>query len=113
MRLSRNFLIALSLIGALTLLACNSAEQNASQTPTPRVSPQPSTKTVNADGVRRITVTELQQLLAKNEAFVVDVRTDYSFNEGHIRGAILIPHDEIQKRVADLPHNKLIVTYCS
>jgi rhodanese-related sulfurtransferase len=52
-------------------------------------------------------------MLAKKEAVVIDVRNEASYEAGHIRGAKLIPHDEILNRLNELPKGKLIVTYCS
>jgi rhodanese-related sulfurtransferase len=63
--------------------------------------------------VRRITVVELQQLVSKGEAFVVDVRNDASYKQGHIKGARLIPTNQILQRADELPQDKVIVTYCS
>ena len=109
MRLLISFL-ALSLLAAVALSACNSAElKNKSG---PIASASPAAPAPN-DGVRRITPTELQNLLAKNEAFVVDVRNEASYNAGHIRGAKLIPEQDIANRVSELPKDKTIVTYCS
>ena len=111
MRLIISFLaIAVMALGVLT--ACNSAEWKKAQTsPASRTSaPAPP---VMADGARRVTVAELKDLLAKNEAIVVDVRNQSSFDIGHIRGARLIPEAEVINHADELPRNKLIVTYCS
>lgn len=102
--------LALSLLGAVVLSACNSAEQKTK--PGPIASASPAASAPN-DGVRRVTTTELQDLLAKNEAFVVDVRNEASYNAGHIRSAKLIPEADIPNRLSELPKDKLIVTYCS
>ena len=112
MRLFISFL-AVSLLGAVLLSACNSADQTNKNGPSgPIASASPAAPVPN-DGVRRITPTELQDLLAKNEAFVVDVRNEASYNAGHIRSAKLIPEADVSNRVGELPKNKLIVTYCS
>ena len=63
--------------------------------------------------MRRITVDELKDLLAKNEAIVIDVRNQASYDAGHVKGARLIPVGEILNHVNELPKDKLIVTYCS
>jgi rhodanese-related sulfurtransferase len=52
-------------------------------------------------------------MLARNEAVVIDVRNQASFDVGHIRGAKLIPEAEVVNHIDELPKNKLIVTYCS
>ena len=100
--------IAVMALGVLT--ACNSAEwRNAKTLPAPSSAPAP----VTADGARRVTVTELKDLLAKDEAIVLDVRNQTSYDAGHIRGARLIPESEVVNHVDEFPRNKLIVTYCS
>ena len=109
MRLSISFfVIAVVTLGVLT--ACNSAEwKNARTSPG---APAPATAPP-ADGARRVTVAELKDLLDKNEAVVIDVRNEASYNAGHIRGAKLIPEAEVINRTNELPRNKFIVTYCS
>lgn len=103
------FAVAVLALGVLT--ACNSAEWKTAKTLSG--APKPTVPPANADGVRRVTVTELNDLLAKNEAFVVDVRNQASYDAGHIRGAKLIPEAEVKNHSAEMPKNKLIVTYCS
>ena len=111
MRLIISFL-ALAVLALGVLTACNSAEwRNAKTSPaSPSSAPAPP---VMADGARRVTVAELKDLLAKNQAIVLDVRNQTSYDAGHIRGARLIPEAEVLNHVAELPKDKLIVTYCS
>ena len=73
----------------------------------PAPQPQPT------DNVRRVTVDELQQALAAHQAVIVDVRNDVAYKNGHIKGALLIPATDIDKHLAELPKDKLIVTYCA
>jgi rhodanese-related sulfurtransferase len=67
----------------------------------------------HSDDVRRITPAQLRAAVLKGEAVVVDVRGADSYNAGHIKGALLIPVNEIETRAGELPRNKMIVTYCS
>ena len=98
---------------AVLLTACsmtdgksNSQAQNTNTAPT-------VTSTPYADGARRITIKELESLMKDGKVFIVDVRTQDSFNEGHIPGSKLIPTGEILNHLKELPRDKLIVTYCS
>ena len=102
--------IAIGVFGLLVLTACNSAEQKASKS-SPLAPAAPAT--TPADGARRVTVAELKDLLAQNEAVVIDVRNEESYKASHIKGARLIPEAEVAKRSDELPKDKLIVTYCS
>lgn len=103
--------LGVALLSVAVLTACNSAENKISNAGP--IAPSPASTAVPTDGIRRITVVELRDLVAKNEAFVVDVRNDASFKAGHIRGAKLIPVADTLKHVDELPTDKLIVTYCS
>jgi 3-mercaptopyruvate sulfurtransferase SseA len=101
---------ALVILGAILLSACNSAEQ---KKPAAVADTKKTTPASQDDGVRRVTVQELQDLLTKGQAVVIDVRNQAAFDQGHIKGAKLIPFNEIQNRTGELPKDKLIVTYCS
>jgi 3-mercaptopyruvate sulfurtransferase SseA len=103
--------LAIATLGVLALTACNSAEQSVSKSSS-LAAASPATK-APADGIRRVTVTELKDLLAKNGAVVIDVRNDESYKASHIKGSKLIPEAEVAKRSNELPADKLIVTYCS
>ncbi len=106
-----NLLLAISLLSMVVLTACNSQE-NKNISAGPITPPVPASKAA-PDGIRRITVVELKDLLAKGQAVVVDVRNVESYNESHIQGAKLIPVADTLKHVNELPKDKLIVTYCS
>jgi predicted sulfurtransferase len=103
--------LAIGILGLLVLTACNSAEQKAGSSK-PVAAANPAAQ-ATSDGVRRITPVELHDLLAKNQAVVIDVRNEASYNAGHIRGAKLIPEAEVANHSSELPKDKLIVTYCS
>jgi len=109
MRLVISFFV-LSVLGALAQSGCNSAEQKNKSGPIAIASPAAP---VPNDGARRVTTAELKDLLAKNQAVVIDVRNEASYNAGHIRGAKLIPEADLPNHITELPKDKLIVTYCS
>ena len=107
MRLYLMFL-AIVVLALGVLNGCNSAEKNAKSSPI-----APANAQTPADGARRVTVAELKDLLDKDQAVVIDVRNEASYNAGHIRGSKLIPEAELVNHLDELPRNKLIVTYCS
>lgn len=111
MRLIFSF-FAIGVLGLGVLTACNSAEWKSART-SPVAPAAPATALPPADGVRRVTTAELKDLLDRNEAVVIDVRNEASYNVGHIRGSKLIPENEVVNRIDEFPKNKLIVTYCS
>lgn len=104
------FYFALLVAAVVALAACNAIDNNPNVVNTkPAATPQ----TVYQDGARRVTTAELDAMLKKGEAFVVDVRNQESYDMGHIPNARLIPAGEILNHVNELPRDKMIVTYCS
>jgi rhodanese-related sulfurtransferase len=48
----------------------------------------------------------------QNQVFLLDVRQPEEFRQGHISGAKLIPLDQLQQRIHDLPRDREIVCIC-
>lgn len=44
--------------------------------------------------------------------FLLDVRSAEEFAQGHVPGAVNIPHDQVAARLADIPKDKDVVLYC-
>jgi hypothetical protein len=107
-------LTTILLFAIFSLTACGKRSENSSQ-PGERVqmSPQPVVEAPPPDGVRRVTIAELQEAIGKGEAIVVDVRGTVEYKLGHIKGSLLIPLGLIGSRINELPRDKLIVTYCA
>jgi rhodanese-related sulfurtransferase len=55
---------------------------------------------------------ELIARLGRNDVVLVDVRPVEEFDAGHIDGAVSIPLDELDARLAELPPDSEIVAYC-
>jgi len=55
---------------------------------------------------------ELASRLRAGDVMVVDVRPRAEFEAGHIAGAFSIPHDELKRRLGELPRHKEVVAYC-
>ena len=104
--------LLLLLLTAAILAACNSAESK-KQSVAASSQSQGQIDTAYADGIPRITINEFEELLNKNEVFVVDTRNQAAFDQGHIKGAKLIPMNEVVARLKEFPKDKKIVTYCS
>jgi len=69
-----------------------------------------------ATGARRLSVNDVMSLQAAGLALVVDVRSERSFEAGHIPGALNVPLDEVEARAPDilrLAAGRALVTYCS
>ena len=55
---------------------------------------------------------EVQRLLKRGKAVLVDVRPAMEFAHGHVAGAISLPMDDLETRAEELPRDKRIVAYC-
>jgi len=44
---------------------------------------------------------------------VVDVRTPEEYAAGHVPGAVHVPIDELERRIAELPRDRTVVPYCN
>jgi rhodanese-related sulfurtransferase len=54
--------------------------------------------------------------LAQNtpsDVLILDVRNQDEANNGMIKGALLIPDEELQARIAELPKDKRIIAHCA
>jgi hypothetical protein len=63
--------------------------------------------------VPRIGVVEAKAKVDAGEAILVDVRTEAAYKGKHIAGAISIPVDQVSRRRAEFPNDKLIIFYCA
>ena len=64
-----------------------------------------------AEEEKKLSADELKELLEKKDVFFLDVREPKELEElGTIKGYVNIPLDQLEKRVAEVPKNKLIVT---
>jgi rhodanese-related sulfurtransferase/DNA-binding transcriptional ArsR family regulator len=55
---------------------------------------------------------ELLRLVRKGQVVLLDVRPAEEFAAGHIKGSISIPHDELKRRLGELPKARKVVAYC-
>jgi rhodanese-related sulfurtransferase len=45
--------------------------------------------------------------------FVIDVRGSGEYASGHVQGAVNIPLDQLARRLADIPQDRPVITYCN
>lgn len=61
----------------------------------------------------RISIADAVKLHREGKAVFVDVRSNEQFKLGHIKGALSIPGSQIVKRFAEVPPQKVVITYCA
>ena len=107
-------LALLASVLAVGLLGCASRDSvSQAQRPSGQASQSPSPPAAPADNARRISVEDAHKLWEKGEVLFVDTRTEPAYKESRIKGAILIPVNEVAAKTDELPRNKTIVTYCT
>jgi rhodanese-related sulfurtransferase len=47
------------------------------------------------------------------DVYLLDVRTPQEYRQAHLTDAHLIPIDQVERRVAEIPLNRPIVVYCA
>jgi rhodanese-related sulfurtransferase len=55
---------------------------------------------------------ELLRRAREGSVVVIDVRPPEEYRAGHIRGALSLPLDQLERRIRELPARKEIVAYC-
>lgn len=54
----------------------------------------------------------LYENLYRTDVVVVDLRSKYLYNQGHVEGAVNIPMEKIENGTHNLPRDKEIIVYC-
>lgn len=70
---------------------------------------------VNIGAYYQISQDEAKRLMEEEKDYIiVDAREQYEYDEGHIKGAIVIPYTEIEQKAGEMLPNKeqLILVYC-
>jgi rhodanese-related sulfurtransferase len=66
-------------------------------------------------GYQELTAQEAQEVLETQDPLLLDVRTRGEFQRGHLKNAMLIPIQELQRRFSELEKykNQPILIYCA
>jgi phage shock protein E len=67
-----------------------------------------------ADRFRNISAAEARSLIAQNDqVLVLDVRTLGEYRQVRLADALLIPIDQLPRRLGEMPANRPILVYCA
>lgn len=71
---------------------------------------QPTASLQNAPSAQ----TDIVKAVTNHQAILLDVRTESEYASGHVAQAVLIPHDQIEQKIASIAPNKeqTIYLYC-
>lgn len=69
---------------------------------------------VASAAMQNISATDLQKLAKKTPEsyYLLDVRTLGEYTQKRIKGAHLIPIDQVQNRIVEIPKDRPIIVYC-
>lgn len=63
---------------------------------------------------KNISAREAKVLLDSNKnVYLLDVRTPQEYSQGRLAGSVLIPIGEFERRVREVPKNRIIIVYCA
>ncbi len=62
---------------------------------------------------KNIPSSQAKALLDKGGVFLLDVRTPDEFRQAHLKGAVLIPIDQVERRLGEIPKNRTVLVYCA
>jgi len=101
----------LTILFAVTLLAGPALGDEPASVSAPQAAPPAS---ATQPGVPLVSQDQLLARQAKHDPalFLLDVRTPEEFAAGHVPGAVNIPHDQVDARLAQVPRDKDVVLYC-
>ena len=69
--------------------------------------------TVATAAMQNISAPEMQKITKQTpDIYLLDVRTLGEYTQKRIKGAHLIPIDQIEKRINEIPKNRPIIVYC-
>ncbi len=82
--------------------------------PTTAAGAQPGNPEPTVEDAPRMPLAEFKKLYddPAKRPIIVDVRPKTAYDQGHIKGAISLPHTDLDARISELPKDKLIVAYC-
>lgn len=66
-----------------------------------------------AASARNITSAQAKALTDRKGTFLLDVRTPQEYQQAHLKGAVLIPVDQLERRLGEIPWNRPILVYCA
>lgn len=108
----KKLIAIISVFAMVFLCACGEKTGNTVTTSSPDDAEVTKEEKITFEQISQKEARELME--TEKELFILDVRSEDEYNEGHIPGAVVIPHTDIEENKEKLPENKdeLILVYC-
>lgn len=64
--------------------------------------------------MKTLSTAELHQRFQEDHGqhTILDARSEAEFSEGHVPGAVNIPHDQLARRIAEVPKDRPVYVHC-
>ena len=74
---------------------------------------QEENRDIEVTEIKLISPEEVYEIIENGEDYlIVDVRTEEEYNTGHLKGALLLPAQELEDRLDEFPKDERIIVYC-
>lgn len=90
---------------ALVLVACGGTD-------TAAPAAEQSAELAPLDLAPEVDVHTVAEVKDRGDVYVLDVREQWEYDEGHIPGVVLIPLGEIPGRMSEIPKDKEVIVTC-
>jgi rhodanese-related sulfurtransferase len=101
----RKSIVLFFLILTLTLVACGGADTT---TPSALLVPE-----ISADSLPDVVdVQTVASIKESDDVYLIDVREQWEYDEGHIPGVTLIPMGQVSDRLDEIPTDKSVIVTC-
>ena len=106
------FLLGAILVAAIALSGCG-ASASPAQAPASGAASAPAAQAVEALNLPvDINAKQLNDIRNRDDVYVLDVREDFEYADGHVPGANLIPLGQLSSRLSEIPTDKTVVAVC-
>lgn len=68
--------------------------------------------TIDASHIHNITPEQAEQMIKENKIYLLDVRSQGEYDEKHYKNANLIPSNELESRIDEIPTDKPVLMHC-
>lgn len=99
-------------VAAIGFVLLNGAQQGSSAALTVPTAPV-ANQDIPYPDVARVSPEQAHISAMSGDAVIVDVRGQEFYDQGHARGAVSIPLEELPARMGELPKDKAILLYCT
>lgn len=115
MNFMKRLLGLLSFASLVFVLACArpQASNNSVATDTPVPAVAPAQSAAPQEEAPRISLADAKQAFDNGKAIFIDARAEDTYKAEHIKGAINITFDTLDKQLKHLPKDKTLIAYCS